>query len=76
MKNNKKGLAKKKTDRNTMLNAVGGAVWKATMELKWDIKIILTCGGDSCKQINGLYQKFISDKGETTWREIEGWKEY
>ena len=29
MKNNKKGLAKKKTDRNTVLNAVGGAVkWK------------------------------------------------
>ena len=27
MKNNKKGLAKKKTDRNTMLNEVGGAVW-------------------------------------------------
>jgi hypothetical protein len=30
MKNNKKGLAKKKTDRNTMLNEVGGAV-----DLQW-----------------------------------------
>lgn len=33
MKNNKKGLAKKKTDRNTLLNEVGGAVED---KLRWE----------------------------------------